>query len=82
MVGLVVGIERKAFYIDVPPYSPSKEIVGLPTHKLLLQSSKLDPTETFCKKVAELVVGTNMDQLHSTGTDMLSKPVILYCIVF
>ena len=54
MVGLVVGIERKAFYIDVPPYSPSKEIVGLPTHKLLSQYLEKDLTEAFRKEIAEL----------------------------
>ena len=61
---------------------PRKSFRGLPAHKLLSQSSKLDPTQTFCKEVAELVVGTNMDQLDPTRTDMLAEPVILYCIVF
>jgi hypothetical protein len=40
----------------LPPYSPSKEIVGLPAHKLLSQSLKKDHTQAFRKEISKLVV--------------------------
>ncbi len=66
-----------------PPLERASMDLGLsPTHKLLLQSSKFDSAEAFCKEAPKLIIGAYMNKLNVLGTDVFAEPMIFYCIVF
>ncbi len=55
--------------------------MDLPSHELLLQPRKFNPTESFCEEISQLIFWTNFVKFNVARSNIFPKPVILDCVM-